>query len=750
MSAKTENTSTDDHPCCRGLIACVLAVALACLVFLPGYALAASSGENGTAPKATKISESGISTLSKRDMEEVSEEEEGISYVAGELCVLFDQDATTEEAEQELEEIGLSLGDDLEKSLDEGKAYAPRIEDGDSVAETLDEIRGNSSDAIAYAQPNYIYESDDMAESERSLHEESISIASETAWSNEDPSKESWQLDAVNAQEAWGITKTEGAVTVAVIDSGVDVDHEDLKDRIVAGYDSVEDDYDYDDGNGHGTHVAGIVAATADNDLGVQGVSYNANLIAIDAAYSNAGSGWYETTDLANAYRWLLINNFVEKYNLHVINMSIYGKGNACMDDTLSGYINEAYDKGILTVCAAGNENSTGTFTPADHEKCMSVINLQQDPDSPDGLSRYPGSNYGLTRDIAAPGTDIYSTLPNDDYDYMTGTSMASPVVAGVAALVFAADDTLGPGDVWKILTESALDLGEPGFDEETAWGCVDAYAAVRLATCYAEKHVYDEGTVISEQTCTQDGVTVYTCKVCGNTVTREVSAAGHIWDIYEYTDLYEGSESGGGLSILGARFTSDIERYNLYDTYVMSFSGRLPVAARVQYTAYKDGHIEYLYLYDRDTLVMTVYVEDETIEYINPAYGLTRVRGGIQDRDLEASTRCLTCGERYDAEYADLTLLYQGDASGYVSILGARFTTDLERRNLYDAYLIRTTEYGNFYATVRYTAYSYGQIEYLYLYDGNTLVMTVYVEDETITYINPDYGLAEVYGVMS
>ncbi|MCD7865245.1 MAG: BspA family leucine-rich repeat surface protein, partial [Clostridiales bacterium] len=228
--------------------------------------------------------------------------------------------------------------------------------------------------------------------------------------------------------------------------------------------------------------VAGIVAAQTNNGTGVSGVSYNADLIPVKADQDNV----FLTTYLCEAYTWLLadadgngISDLVETENLHVINMSLSSLGSVSGDDALLTLIDCAYDQDILTVCAAGNNStenvgSENTCYPGDYETCISVINLNKT------LSRYTSSNYGDAKDISAPGTSILSTTYNGSYGSKTGTSMAAPVVSGIAALVFAGHSDYTADMVKEILEMSAQDLGDAGFDTETAWGCVDARAAVR------------------------------------------------------------------------------------------------------------------------------------------------------------------------------------------------------------------------------------------------------------------------------
>lgn len=306
---------------------------------------------------------------------------------------------------------------------------------------------------------------------------------------------------SVHVDEAWTVQKTNKAVSVAIIDSGALTTHEDLNDNIVATYNSVTKGSDVTDNAGHGTHVAGIVSAESNNSTGVSGSSYDAGLVIVKAVSSN---GYFYTDGLVEAYRWLIENAPTD--NIKVVNMSLGGEGTPESDDALIKKIEEAKSKGILTVCAAGNSDTGLTVPyddyPGDWKSALSVINLTYS--SVDGTFlpvRSSGSNYNTegttsssdnTKDVSAPGTNIISTTNDGKYGNMSGTSMASPCVAGVAALLFSANPDLTPDQVMADLETTATDLngdgtGTPtgdnvGWDVYTGYGEVNAYKAVLSA----------------------------------------------------------------------------------------------------------------------------------------------------------------------------------------------------------------------------------------------------------------------------
>ncbi|MEE8704424.1 MAG: S8 family serine peptidase [Olsenella sp.] len=346
----------------------------------------------------------------------------------------------------------------------------------------------------------------------------------EPAFSTNDPdgllSYSSWNVQApADLKDAWNVTRTDKRVTIAVLDTGCRVTHEDLRDNIVDTFDATKanksndlpgDVSDVTDVTGHGTHVAGIASARADNGKGVAGTSYNAGLSIVkvfpsyDVRDEATGvrkrvSSCY-TDDMVIGYKHVLETR--SAYNIRVVNMSIQGSRDDGFDDgdeLLNDQVKAAYDAGIVTVCCAGNTNGNekedGSSSlpyrsfPADLDAdVVGVMNLQG-PDVLSGDSNYntDGQAYGGTnKNICAPGTSVYSTTYGSDSSYgtMSGTSMAAPYVAGVVALEFSANPSLSPRQAMDVLYESADDVpytGE-GWDAATGYGAANAHRAVAMA----------------------------------------------------------------------------------------------------------------------------------------------------------------------------------------------------------------------------------------------------------------------------
>jgi len=267
----------------------------------------------------------------------------------------------------------------------------------------------------------------------------------------------------VDAPTAWDTTFGDSDVTVAVVDQGVKYDHPDLNGNMASnpGYDFVDSDSDpYPDSLSdeyHGTHVAGIAAAETNNGEGVSGIG-NSTLIS-GRALSESGSG--STADIADAIQW------AADQGADVINLSLGGGG---YTNTMKNAVGYATNNGALVVAAAGNDSGQPVSYPAAYSECLAVSAL--DPD--ETIASY--SNVGSEIELAAPGTNVLSTWSDDGYRKISGTSMATPVVAGVAGLTLAAYD-LTNSELRSHLKATAVDVGLPA--DEQGSGRVDAGNAV-------------------------------------------------------------------------------------------------------------------------------------------------------------------------------------------------------------------------------------------------------------------------------
>ncbi len=291
------------------------------------------------------------------------------------------------------------------------------------------------------------------------------------------------QVHALGQSVPWGINRVFGnegnrlatwdtsqgaGIGVAVLDTGIDTSHEDL--RVVDGRRFyiqgvfLRQDDQYTDGNGHGTHVAGTIAAL-DNDLGVVGVAPAVDLYAVKVL-TDKGSG--SISAIVAGIEWTV--NHPD--NISIINMSL---GSSSYSQTFEDACNAAYNSGILVVASAGNSGNTeGTGDNVGYPARYDSVIAVSASDSADQRAYF--SSTGPDVELIAPGLGIYSSVPGG-YDTYSGTSMASPHVAGVAALVWAANPKLTNGELRGILQNSAEDLGLPS--EHQGHGLVRADLAI-------------------------------------------------------------------------------------------------------------------------------------------------------------------------------------------------------------------------------------------------------------------------------
>ncbi|MEB2277618.1 S8 family peptidase [Bacillus sp. ILBB4] len=224
----------------------------------------------------------------------------------------------------------------------------------------------------------------------------------------------------VQAPDAWDVTTSNGNIKIAIIDTGVQLNHPELAIKLWPGYNFVEGNLNPNDGNGHGTHVAGIAGALTENSLGIAGIAPSASIIPV-RALDNSGNG--TLSNIANAI------TYSTNAGAKVINLSL---GSSQGSITLENAINYAWNQGVVIVAAAGNEASNTLTYPAAYQNVIAVAST----DINDQKSDF--SNYGTWVEVSAPGSTILSTYTGSYYAYLSGTSMACPHVAGLAALLAA------------------------------------------------------------------------------------------------------------------------------------------------------------------------------------------------------------------------------------------------------------------------------------------------------------------------
>ncbi|MBI2571429.1 MAG: SUMF1/EgtB/PvdO family nonheme iron enzyme, partial [Candidatus Schekmanbacteria bacterium] len=254
-----------------------------------------------------------------------------------------------------------------------------------------------------------------------------------------------WGLEKIASPAAWDAETGDSSVWIAVVDTGVDLDHPDLADQIVqvANADLVNGDSDPSDDNGHGTHVAGIAAAAANNVEGGAGVCWGCRILPIKALDS---SGYGSFSTIATAIQ------LAADSGARVINLSLGSTSSSQAVATAVGYARES---GAVLIGAAGNNGATTTFYPAGYEGVLAVAATDE------ADARWTWSNYGDWVDLAAPGKAIWSTLFDNTYASWNGTSMAAPFVSGVAGLLLSRNPSWSEGLVREQLRRTTDVLGD-------------------------------------------------------------------------------------------------------------------------------------------------------------------------------------------------------------------------------------------------------------------------------------------------
>jgi len=266
-----------------------------------------------------------------------------------------------------------------------------------------------------------------------------------------------WGIARIGADKVW-TTGSGTGITIAIVDTGIQVNHPDLVNNIVQGYDFVNNDIDANDDNGHGTHVAGIAAASF-NQAGVVGVSHSSKLLPIKVLNSQ---GYGYLSDVAKGVYYATDNG------ARVINLSL---GSTTDSLVLKDAINYAASKGVLVIAAAGNDGGAPCSYPAAYSNAVCVVAT----DSKNLLASF--SNIG--GELAAPGVYNYSTYLGSTYRYLSGTSMATPHVTGTAALLLSICQSCTISEIRTVMRETAVDLGEVGQDILFGYGLVDLTSAV-------------------------------------------------------------------------------------------------------------------------------------------------------------------------------------------------------------------------------------------------------------------------------
>ena len=501
-------------------VACVAAFVLASAM-MPVAAFAQAGPESNSEDQAGAIPYALASTQQAAD-----DADDGVlpagdaAYVEGEILVTFNgagnalgrimSIASVPEADEaatiealDFSELGATTGEPIVVKLDDDADEVQAVRD----AQALPNVHS--------AQLNYRYYLDDVSDPAARMALTSAmggqaggALTNDPAVASFDPAAEenAWHLKAIDIESAWAQVKCEGSVTVAVLDTGCDMAHEDLADNVLVDYawnaykgEPLSCDY-----YGHGTHVAGCIAATANNGTGTAGSSYNAKILPINVFDAYGSDQWSSTTKaLVSAYDYLFeFDDHHPELNLHVVNMSLGGYGTASADDVaLQQRIKAAKERDIVSVCAGGNGvngiSQTDGHYPSDYDDSFGVTAL-----SKDGYCPTSWCDRNAAKDICTPGEDIYSTVPMYckmsgnanwwSYEAVSGTSMATPITAGVFALLWSVRPDLTVDEAVEAVKKTASDRLQFPSDDWYMDRLVSDYGAGILsagdAVAYARK----------------------------------------------------------------------------------------------------------------------------------------------------------------------------------------------------------------------------------------------------------------------
>lgn len=331
---------------------------------------------------------------------------------------------------------------------------------GRPVEQVIAELQNDP--AVEFAEPDYVIQ---VAEE--------VQVAAVGV--NDPRTGDQYSLDRMKVRDAWSRSKGASNV-IAVLDTGIQYTHPDLQGRIVAGWDFVNNDNDPRDDNRHGTWVSGIIAANSNNGVGIAGISWTDKIMPVKIM--NAGGSGY-TSDLALGIRW------AADHGASIINMSV---GGFPADTAVRSAVDYAWSKNIVLVGAAGNNGTEELFYPASFPNVISVSATQVD----DEFTHW--SSYGQAVDVSAPGDAVLTTdcggcsmssAGSPGYAQISGTSFASPNVAGVVALIRARYPTWTAQQVVDRLYATVDDRGYAGWDNRYGRGRVNAYRALGGSPAY-------------------------------------------------------------------------------------------------------------------------------------------------------------------------------------------------------------------------------------------------------------------------
>lgn len=345
------------------------------------------------------------------------------------FLIHFSAESNWEERNAVLAELGVELVSWLPQiHVAEVRSLAGSGERTVAIAQTIGRMKAaaNATSAVVAVEENIIVTG--------------AGLPNDPALTSEE---RSYGLTITHAPEAWEYTKGNSNIVIAVVDTGLNMNHPEFAGRIASGYDFINNDDDPTDDNGHGTHTSGIIGAAVGNGIGSAGICPQCQIMPVKVLNQNNAGTW------SSVAKGIL---FATDNGARVINLSL---GAAVSSQTLEDAISYAQAHDVLIVAAAGNMGVDRDFYPAALDGVIAVS-------ATDAQDRHWSlSNFGDYIDIAAPGYAIFSTYHDlnnyyDGYNYMSGTSMAAPFVAGLAGLLLSQETNRTPADILKLITSTA------------------------------------------------------------------------------------------------------------------------------------------------------------------------------------------------------------------------------------------------------------------------------------------------------
>jgi thermitase len=362
-------------------------------------------------------------------------------YVMQEVIVKF----TNEPSVAQLQTICKHINASYPKKLDHTYLFQSKTYTTEQLLDFFDSYGTN------YAEPHYIYVTNTRAEQSLEPNDEYYE-------------RYQWNLPIIGTSSGWKLSRGHKQVIIAVVDTGVAMTHPDLQNRLIEGYNTLNPESPPEDDVGHGTHVMGIISALTDNRLGIAGMTWFNQVMPVKVL---DGSGLGSTYSVAEGIIW------ATDHGAQVINMSL---GNYADAQFLHDAIRYAFNKNVILIAATGNDNTNQPGYPAAYPEVFAVSATNQDN------KRAIFANYGDYVDVVAPGEHIASTYIGDQYASLSGTSMASPHVAALAALIRSAHPNLTNTEIYDIMRQSAVDLGPKGKDRYYGYGQIHIHRALQVA----------------------------------------------------------------------------------------------------------------------------------------------------------------------------------------------------------------------------------------------------------------------------